>query len=141
MGECSPVYRSEPQDVRDQPWFANQVVRLYCSSEWTAQGLLRALLNIESAMGRVRSQDKGPRLIDLDLLLFNEQCLNSPELTLPHPRMTDRAFVLIPLQDIAPGLVFPGGRTLAGALKAISCRVQGDTIIQPASSKPMHEER
>ncbi len=130
LGSCSPVYFTEPQDVRDQPWFANQVVRLDCGPTWTAQDLLRTLLETEDRMGRVREHDKGPRIIDLDLLLFGSQRLASPHLTLPHPRIRERAFVLVPLQDIAPELVFPDGTSLSEALARLSFHVQGSGIYQ-----------
>lgn len=130
-GECSPVYLTEPQDVRGQPWFANQVVRLYCASRWTAQGLLHSLLAIERDMGRIRRQRKGPRIIDLDLLLFNDLCLDTPDLILPHPRMVDRAFVLVPLQDISPDYVFPNGKTLVDVLNSLTFTLDGRRIQQP----------
>ena len=127
---CSPVYFTEPQDVRDQPWFANQVVALDCGPIWTALELLRTLLEIEVRMGRVRGQDKGPRIIDLDLLLLGSQCHESPELALPHPRIRERAFVLVPLRDIAPELVFPDGTSLSKALARLSFQVQNRRIHQ-----------
>ncbi|PTN35630.1 2-amino-4-hydroxy-6-hydroxymethyldihydropteridine diphosphokinase [Desulfonatronum sp. SC1] len=130
LGPCSPVYFTEPQDVRNQPWFANQVVALDCGPIWTARELLRTLLEIEDRMGRVREQDKGPRIIDLDLLLFGSRQHDSPELTLPHPRLHERAFVLVPLQDIAPDLVFPDGTSLSKALARLSFQVQGRDIFQ-----------
>lgn len=131
LGECSPVYRSDPQDVRDQPWFANQVARLYCTRDWTALELLRALLAIEADMGRVRAHSKGPRLIDLDLLLFDAQFIQTPELTVPHPRMEHRAFVLVPLLDIAPDLAFPDGRAVSEVLGRLSYTLAGRNILQP----------
>lgn len=130
LGYYSPVYRSDPQDVRNQPWFANQVACLYCGPRWTADGLLQALLAIEADMGRVRWQNRGPRLIDLDLLLFNGQCFDLPDLILPHPRMENRAFVLIPLRDIAPDLVLPNGRSLSEALQKLSFSLEGRCIRQ-----------
>jgi len=130
MGKCSPVYRTDPQDDRNQPWFANQVVQLYCAPRCTPLGLLRALLDIEKDMGRTRLRPQGPRLIDLDLLLFDGRCLQTPELILPHPRMTTRAFVLVPLRDIAPGLTFPDGRTVAVVLSGLSYTLEGRSIRQ-----------
>ena len=130
LGPCSPVYFTEPQDVRNQPWFANQVVVLDCAPTWTALELLRMLLEIEDRMGRVREQDKGPRIIDLDLLFFGSRQYESSELTLPHPRLHERAFVLVPLQDIAPDLVFPDGTSLSKALARLSFQVQNRRIHQ-----------
>lgn len=130
LGACSPVFFTQPQNVRDQPWFANQVVRLDCGPDWTAEELLRTLLKIEDRMGRVREQDKGPRTIDLDLLLFGSYRIASPRLTLPHPRIRERAFILVPLHDIAPELVFPDGTSLIESLGHISFHVQGRCIYQ-----------
>jgi len=128
----SPVYRTEPQGNKDQPWFHNQVARLTCGTRWSAPALLAALLDLEIALGRQRPEEErfGPRRIDLDLLLFGtEQCKNT-QLCLPHPRMFARAFVLLPLQDIAPELVFPDGSSLRSRLAALSCRVRADRIYQ-----------
>lgn len=130
LGAISPVYLTEPQDVRNQPWFANQVVRLDCGPNWTAEALLRALLGIEDRMGRVREQEKGPRLIDLDLLLFGKERRASPSLILPHPRIQDRAFVLIPLLDIAPQLSLPDGTRISTARDRLSFQVHGRRIAQ-----------
>ncbi|TVQ97740.1 MAG: 2-amino-4-hydroxy-6-hydroxymethyldihydropteridine diphosphokinase [Desulfovibrionales bacterium] len=127
---CSPVYYTEPQDVRNQPWFANQVVLLDCRTVWTAPDLLQALLGIESQMGRIRGQSKGPRIIDLDLLLFGTQHHASRDLILPHPRIQDRAFVLIPLLDIAPYLSLPDGTNLSKALERLSFHVHDRRIEQ-----------
>ena len=130
LGPCSPIYKTEPQELRNQPWFANQVLRLDCDPAWTAVSLLKTMLEIENRMGRVRVQSKGPRIIDLDLLLFGNQRRDAPFLTLPHPRIMARAFVLIPLRDIAPDLVFPDGTRIQTALSAISFHVRGDLIYQ-----------
>jgi len=130
LGAVSPIYLTEPQDIRDQPWFANQVVRLHCGPDWTAEALLAALLGIEDRMGRVREQEKGPRLIDLDLLLFGKERRTSPDLILPHPRIQDRAFVLIPLLDIAPDLSLPDGTRLTTARDRLTFQVHGRRIAQ-----------
>ncbi|WP_459936494.1 2-amino-4-hydroxy-6-hydroxymethyldihydropteridine diphosphokinase [Desulfonatronum parangueonense] len=130
LGPCSPIYRTEPQNVRNQPWFANQVLRLDCGPAWTAVCLLETMLEIENQMGRVREEDKGPRIIDLDLLLFGNQRHDTPALTLPHPRIKERAFVLVPLRDIAPDLIFPDGTPIQTTLNAIDFQVRGDLIFQ-----------
>jgi 2-amino-4-hydroxy-6-hydroxymethyldihydropteridine diphosphokinase len=129
---ASPVYRTEPQGKRDQPWFHNQVVHLACGPHWSAPALLDALLAVESALGRQRPGKKRfePRCIDLDLLLFGTEQCKTTQLCLPHPRMFERAFVLVPLQDIAPDLVFPDGRSLRNCLGELSYRVQAGCIYQ-----------
>jgi 2-amino-4-hydroxy-6-hydroxymethyldihydropteridine diphosphokinase len=104
---CSSLYRSEPWGDPDQPPFTNAVAELETGLEPTE--LLTALLEIESQMGRVRGDRRwGPRLIDLDLLLFDDRVMDLPELTLPHPLMHQRAFVLVPLAELDDGLLVPG---------------------------------
>jgi len=103
----SPVYFTEPQDMRDQPWFANQVLKVSCALDMTAPDFLDMLLDVEKRLGRVRETSDpamrfGPRVIDLDLLLFDQERWDTPHLALPHPRMSERAFVLVPLRDIEP---------------------------------------
>jgi 2-amino-4-hydroxy-6-hydroxymethyldihydropteridine diphosphokinase len=90
------------------------------------------LLAIEAALGRQRGGEErfGPRCIDLDLLLFGTELCNNEKLCLPHPRVLERAFVLAPLHDIAPELVFPDGRSLRSRLAALSYRLQADCIYQ-----------
>ena len=103
----SGVYRTEPQEKKNQPWFANQVVRIACTAQHSPAALLDSLLEIESSMGRCRNgnapEDRfGPRPIDIDLLLYGSTIMHTAHLTLPHPRMQQRAFVLVPLAEIAP---------------------------------------
>ena len=117
FGEVTRVsswYETEPVDVTDQPWFVNGVAEL--ETELNAEALLRALLTIEKAMGRERTRDKGPRVVDLDLLLFDNETVNTPELTLPHPAMHERRFVLEPLAEIAPDAAHPRLRETASTL-------------------------
>ena len=95
--------------------------------------LLETLLQIESTLGRKREAQShrfGPRVIDLDLLLFGKEERCTEFLILPHPRMYQRAFVLIPLRDIAPELTFPDGKTLLQVLKNLTFRVEGEAIWQ-----------
>jgi 2-amino-4-hydroxy-6-hydroxymethyldihydropteridine diphosphokinase len=85
-------------------------------------GLLNLLLKIEQQFGRVRQARNAPRTLDLDLLLFNDIVLNEPELEIPHPRMTERAFVLVPLADIAPNWIEPiSGKAIAKLVQAVDC--------------------
>lgn len=101
----SSLYETEPLEVTDQPWFLNAVVAL--KTELQPADLLQKLLTIEKTFGRVRTQPKGPRTIDLDILLYDDQVVHAPSLTIPHPAMHERLFVLAPLAEIAPQLVHP----------------------------------
>ena len=102
----SSVYDTVPVGAIGQPRFLNAVAGL--STEIPPLELLRSLLAIEEECGRVRTAVWGPRTLDLDLLLYDEIVVHTAELTLPHPRARGRAFVLVPLAEIAPDLVFPG---------------------------------
>ena len=105
--ECavSALYETQPVDLPDQPWFLNCVVEL--ETEKTPRELLTFALSIEAAMGRLRFRDKGPRKIDIDVLLFGNHIVNEPGLQIPHPAMHDRRFVLKPLTEIAPNVRHP----------------------------------
>lgn len=108
----STCYESEPAYVLDQPRFYN--IAAQAETALTPLDVLRHLKRLEAELGRVASRRFGPRLIDLDLLLYDAVVLDTPELTLPHPRLAERAFVLVPLAEIAPAVVPPGqGWTLA----------------------------
>ncbi len=96
----SSLYETEPVDVRKQAWFLNCVVE--AETELMPRQLMQALLEIERALGRIRRVPKGPRLIDMDILLFGSSIMQTPELEIPHPRMAERRFVLIPFNEIAP---------------------------------------
>ena len=102
VSRVSSFYETEPVDLREQPWFLNCVVQ--GETEVPALDLLLRLREIESHMGSKKLVPKGPRLIDLDLLLYGEETINTPELQVPHPRMLLRKFVLVPLAEIAPNL-------------------------------------
>ena len=104
----SGIYETEPQDVVEQPWFLNMVVA--CETRLFPLQLLQAVLTIEREMGRQRGAGtirRGPRLIDIDILLFGQAVIDTPPLTVPHPRMLERRFVLEPLLEIAPRLRNP----------------------------------
>ena len=96
----SSFYETEPVEVTDQEWFLNRAVALETAK--TPEQLMAALLQIEREMGRQRTQNKGPRNIDLDILLFGDVVFDLPELSIPHPAMHERRFVLEPLAEIAP---------------------------------------
>lgn len=110
----SPLYRSDAVGPGEQPEYLNAVIAI--NTQLEPLPLLRALQQIETDHGRVRSVRWGARTLDLDLLLYGEQTLNHPDLQIPHPRMTVRNFVLYPLFDIAPQLTLPCGTPLASLL-------------------------
>jgi 2-amino-4-hydroxy-6-hydroxymethyldihydropteridine diphosphokinase len=115
VDRASSVYETDPVGYVDQPAFLNAVVRLHADLEPPA--LLDALQEIESRHHRQRLVHWGPRTLDLDLLLYGGRQLDTAELVVPHPRMTERAFVLVPLCEIAPDLRHPvTGQRLAAAL-------------------------
>jgi 2-amino-4-hydroxy-6-hydroxymethyldihydropteridine diphosphokinase len=99
------LYATEPRDFEDQPWFLNTVFEVRTLLEPTA--LLERCLEIEREAGRVRDQSKGPRPIDIDILLYKDRLIDEPNLVVPHPRYRDRRFVLIPLVELAPDLADP----------------------------------
>ena len=101
----SPVYETEPWGYIDQPPFLNMALRAV--TDLSPRDLLGRLKGIESTLGRIPNFRNGPRLIDLDILFYDNIILNSPPLVIPHPRLHERAFVLVPLADIAPDLVHP----------------------------------
>jgi 2-amino-4-hydroxy-6-hydroxymethyldihydropteridine diphosphokinase len=121
----SSIYETEPQDVTDQPWFLNMVVE--CRTNCFPMQLLAILKRIEREMGRIRvgTPRRGPRVIDLDILLFGTGTVQTAQLQIPHPRMSERRFVLQPLLEIAPEIRDPRSREpLAKAL----ARLRGQTV-------------
>jgi 2-amino-4-hydroxy-6-hydroxymethyldihydropteridine diphosphokinase len=101
----SALYLTEPLELREQEWFLNCAVE--AETELPALELLHTLQRIEQDAGRQRFIRSGPRTLDIDLLLFDSDVVDGPELDIPHPRMPARRFVLAPLSEIAPGLVHP----------------------------------
>ena len=121
----SALYETEPAYVLDQPRFLNAVLR-----GRTALGpaeLLALLKQIEADLGRATTVRYGPRAIDLDILLYGSERINTAALTVPHPRMAERPFVLVPLAEIAPELVPPGWGETVGTLAA-AVRGHGDVV-------------
>lgn len=118
LAAASSLYRTAPVGLADQPDFINAVARVHTSLAPNA--LLKALLGLESEFGRVRQEKNGPRTLDLDLLLYEDLVLDTPDLVLPHPRLHLRAFVLAPLAEIAPDLAIPGRGTVAAWLPAVA---------------------
>lgn len=129
---ASSLYETEPQGDADQPFFVNQALRAECAASVRPESFLRQLLDLESALGRERPPGRrfGPRLIDLDLLLFGNTRMNTGALALPHPRMLERAFVLVPLAEIAPNLMLPQGVVVEDALALIHYSRLGNRIFQ-----------
>jgi 2-amino-4-hydroxy-6-hydroxymethyldihydropteridine diphosphokinase len=113
----SALYRTAPVGVRGQPDFINAIAAL--DTALPARALLDALLDLEAHYGRVRDYEGAPRTLDLDLLLYGDETVDLPGLVLPHPRMHLRAFVLVPLAEIAPALSIPGRGTLAALLPGV----------------------
>jgi 2-amino-4-hydroxy-6-hydroxymethyldihydropteridine diphosphokinase len=118
----SRLYKTRPMGPQDQPYFVNAAAGLL--TQLTARGLLDALLEIEKAMGRNRQERWGPRVIDLDLIWMVGETIDEPGLTLPHPGVSTRNFVLYPLADIAPTLAIPGH----GKVSELSQRAGDDGI-------------
>jgi 2-amino-4-hydroxy-6-hydroxymethyldihydropteridine diphosphokinase len=111
-------YRTAPVPVSDQPWFVNGVARI--ETTLSAGGLLALLRRTEQEFGRQRTAPNAARTLDLDIIDYDGNVENTPELTLPHPRMQDRAFVLLPLAEIAPGWRHPViGKTVESLISAL----------------------
>jgi 2-amino-4-hydroxy-6-hydroxymethyldihydropteridine diphosphokinase len=111
----SRLYRTEPWGKADQPEFVNAVAQLETSLQ--AEALLTGLLEIERNAGRERDASRwGPRVLDLDILVYGDRILDVPGLHLPHPHLHERAFVLVPLHEIAPSLDIPGQGNVAALL-------------------------
>ncbi|MDR1776877.1 MAG: 2-amino-4-hydroxy-6-hydroxymethyldihydropteridine diphosphokinase [Desulfovibrio sp.] len=131
-GSASGIYRTEPQDCKEQAWFLNQVVEVFPGNSWTPESFLLTLLDMERDLGRTRaSGDKryGPRVIDMDLLLYGAAKSSSPSCLLPHPRMSRRAFVLVPLLEIAPDIHIDDV-SVKSLLDRLKYRVEDNRIFQ-----------
>ncbi len=114
----SSWYETEPVGYTDQPAFLNLVVEVRTSL--TPRALLRRAQEVELALGRVRTVRWGPRTADVDLLLYGRRVIREPDLVVPHPRLRERAFVLVPLYELDPDLVLPDGTPVASLLPSVA---------------------
>jgi 2-amino-4-hydroxy-6-hydroxymethyldihydropteridine diphosphokinase len=119
----SPVYETEPQDVKGQPWFLNLVAQV--ETDLFPRQLLARVQKVERELGRKRKGDKGPRPIDIDILLFGNSVIDAPDLVVPHPRMTERRFVLEPLAQLAPEFRHP---VLRRTIREFLAAAQGQCV-------------
>ena len=122
MGKVSSIYDTGPLDNVNQPRFLNMVCQVF--TRLAPEGLLALAKGIESKMGRY-GKSGDPRPIDIDILLYGEEVLKTPDLVIPHPKMTERAFVLVPLAEIAPDLIPPGSDITVREMKQALNEVQG----------------
>jgi 2-amino-4-hydroxy-6-hydroxymethyldihydropteridine diphosphokinase len=109
LEEISSLYETEPVGLKDQPWFLNLVCR--GETALSPEALLDLAKEVEQRLGRKETIRFGPRIIDIDILLYDDLLLDTPHLQIPHPRLHERAFVLVPLAELAPDLVHPGFKT------------------------------
>lgn len=130
----SPVYETQPWGYSDQPDFLNQCIKANTSLE--PFDLLAYLKGIEVALGRKETFRFGPRLIDLDILIYDDLVMDTPTLTIPHPRIAERAFILIPLADIAPELYHP---VLRKTIQQLKTGMDSSSIVLFQSTKTQTE--
>ncbi len=131
VAACSSLYTSPPMGPPDQPDFVNAVAELFTDMEPAA--LLRALQGLEAEAGRVRGRRWGERTLDLDILLVEDRVIDTPELVVPHPGITERSFVLHPLAEIAADVEVPGAGRVAAL--AADCPPAGLQRLEPAPAK------
>ncbi len=130
VDRVSSIYETEPVDYQDQPWFLNCV--LEAETDMQPHALLQALRAIESQLGGKKEFAKGPRKIDLDILLYGPETIDTPELQIPHPRMLLRRFVLAPLAELVPTLKHPTWNATALQLLAVS---SDKSVVRPFSPR------
>jgi 2-amino-4-hydroxy-6-hydroxymethyldihydropteridine diphosphokinase len=119
----SSIYETAPWGYEDQPDFLNQVIEVV--TDLRPRPLLRYLKKVEEEMGRLKTFRNGPRLIDLDILFYGQKVIKRPDLKIPHPRLQDRAFVLVPLAELVPDLVHP---VLGESIKDLLAKIDTSTV-------------
>jgi 2-amino-4-hydroxy-6-hydroxymethyldihydropteridine diphosphokinase len=133
VAAISSFYETEPVEAPAQPWFLNCAIAL--ETPKTPAELMASILRIEQGMGRKREQKKGPRTIDIDILLFGKAVIATPKLTVPHPAMQERRFVLEPLAEIRPEALHPQfNKTVLELLQALPPGQEVRRKIQPGIS-------
>lgn len=135
----SSLYRTRPVGVLDQPEFLNAVFHLRCNLQ--PEDLLDKLLALETELGRVRTLRWGPRLIDLDLLLFGARIISKPDLCVPHPRLCERGFVLAPMAELAPELLHPANGVRIRELLVAWEDGQTDAALAVQRIEPFREDK
>jgi 2-amino-4-hydroxy-6-hydroxymethyldihydropteridine diphosphokinase len=131
----SSVYETEPVGGPEQDPFLNIAVRV--ATRRSPKGLLRLCQDVETALGRERTVRWGPRTVDVDILLYADRTVARADLQIPHPRLVERAFALVPLMEVAPGQRLPDGTSLPAALAAIA-PVEGITMVGSQVRSPGH---